>query len=150
MAGKYLHVNIHMTWSTKNRIRSLDPQWAGRLYAFLNSIAVAKKARLIEANSEPDHIHLYVSMPSTIAIAEMINAFKSNSSRWIHESFPNRRLFSWQEGYAAFSIGRSEEQAVIRYIRNQREHHRKYDFQQEFIDLLRRYGIEYDIRYVFD
>jgi putative transposase len=150
MAGKFLRVNVHMIWSTKKRQRLIDPQWAGRLYAFLGSIALAKKARLAEANGEPDHVHLYVSMPSTLTIAEMINAFKANSSRWIHQNFPNRRLFSWQEGYAAFSVGRSEEQAVMAYIRNQHEHHRKQDFQQELLELLRRYGIEFDIRYVFD
>ncbi len=150
MAGKYLNVKLHMIWSTKNRQRALDPQWAGRLYAFLASIAIAKKAKLIEVNSEPDHIHLYIAMPSTVTIAEMINALKANSSRWIHENFANRRFFSWQEGYAALSVGPSEEQAVLHYIRNQREHHRKRDFQQEFLEILRRHGIEYDPRYVFD
>ena len=89
-------------------------------------------------------------MPSTITIAEMINAFKANSSRWIHQNFPDCKLFSWQEGYAAFSVGRSEEQTVLKYIRNQHEHHRKQDFQEEFLELLRCYDIEFDIRYVFD
>ena len=150
MAGKYLRVNIHMIWSTKNRQRLIDTQWAGRLYAFMASIALARKARLIDVNGEPDHVHLYASMPSTITIAEMINAFKANSSRWIHQNFPNRRWFAWQEGYAAFSVGQSEEQAVMEYIRNQQAHHRKQDFQQELLDLLRCYGIDFDIRYVFD
>jgi hypothetical protein len=92
----------------------------------------------------------YVSMPSTISIAEIVNAFKSNSSRWIRQTFPNRRWFSWQEGYGAFSVSRSQEEAVIEYIRNQQEHHRRQDFQQELLELLRRHGIEYDPRYVFD
>ena len=150
MAGKFLCVNLHMIWSTKNRRRLIDPQWADRLYAFMGSIARAKNAKLIEVNSEPDHVHLYVSMPSTIKIADMINAFKANSTRWVHQNFSERRLFSWQEGYAAFSVGHSEERAVMEYIRNEQEHHRKQDFQQEFLDLLRRHGIDYDIRYVFD
>jgi putative transposase len=143
MAGKFLCVNLHMIWSTKNRRRIIDPQWAGRLYAFIGSIARAKNAKLLEANSEPDHVHLYISMPSTTAIADMINAFKANSTRWVHQNIPERRLFSRQEGYAAFSVGRSKERAVIEYIRNQQEHHRKQDFQQEFLGLLRRYGIDF-------
>ena len=150
MAGKFLCVNLHMIWSTKNRRRLIDPQWAGRLYAFMGSIARAKNAKLIEVNSEPDHVHLYVSMPSTIKIADMINAFKANSTRWVHQNFPERRLFSWQEGYAAFSVSRSEERAVIEYIRNQHAHHREQDFQQEFLELIRCHGIEFDMRYVFD
>jgi REP element-mobilizing transposase RayT len=150
MAGKYLCVNLHMVWSTKNRRRLIHPQWADRLHAYLGSIARARNGKLIEVNSEPDHVHLYVSMPSTISIADLINAFKSNSTRWIRQTFPNRRWFSWQEGYAAFSVSRSQEQAVIEYIRNQHEHHKGQDFQQELLELLRRHGIAYDPRYVFD
>ena len=150
MAGKFLSVDIHMIWSTKKRQRFIGRQWASRLHSYLGSIAVAKDARLIEANSEPDHIHLYVSMPSTIAIAELINAFKSNSTRWIRQTFPDRRFFAWQEGYGAFSVSRSQAAAVIEYIRNQHKHHCQCDFQQEFLELLRRHEIPFDTRYVFD
>jgi REP element-mobilizing transposase RayT len=150
MAGKFLCVNLHLTWSTKNRRGFIHPEWASRLHDYLGSIAIAKNIKLIEINSEPDHVHLYVSMPSTITIAEMINAFKSNSTRWIRQTFANRRWFSWQEGYGAFSVSRSQEKAVIEYIRNQHEHHRKRDFKEEYLELLRRHGIEFDLRYVFD
>ncbi len=150
MAGKYLCVNLHMIWSTKNRSRILDPQWADRLHGYLGSIARSKNAKLIEVNNEPDHIHLYVSMPSTISISEMINAFKSNSTRWIRQTFPNRKWFSWQEGYAAFSVSSSKEQTVIEYIQNQHINHHGTDFREELLDLLNRHKIEYDMRYVFD
>ena len=150
MAGKFLCVNIHMIWSTKNRQRFIHPQWAGRLHSYLGSIASTKNAKLIEANCEPDHIHLYVSMPSTIAIADLINVFKSNSTRWIRQTFPGRRFFAWQEGYAAFSVSSSQAAVVIEYIRNQHEHHCKCGFRQEFLELLRRHEIIFDMRYVFD
>jgi putative transposase len=101
-------------------------------------------------NSEPDHVHLLVSIPSTISIADLINAFKSNSTRWIRQTFSNRKWFSWQEGYAAFSVSRSQEQAVVEYIRNQHEHHLKSDFQQELLELLRYHEIVFDLKYVFD
>jgi putative transposase len=150
MSGKYLCVKIHMIWSTKQRKRLIHPQWSERLHAYFASIARAKKAKLIKVNSEPDHVHLYVSMPSTLSIADLINACKSNSTRWIRQTFPNRKWFSWQEGYGAFSVSRSREQVVIEYIGNQREHHKKRDFQQEFLEMLHRHGIEYDPQYVFD
>jgi putative transposase len=150
MAGKYLCVNLHVIWSTKNRRRILDPQWADRLHAYFGSIARAKNAKLIVVNNEPDHIHLYVSMPSTISIADLINAFKSNSTRWIRQTFPNRKWFSWQEGYAAFSVSRYQEQTVIEYIQNQQIHHKGRDFREELLELLNRHKIEYDMRYVFD
>ena len=150
MAGKYLSVNLHLIWSTKERKTLIDPQWRNRLHSYMGSVARFKNARLIEANSQPDHIHLYASMPSTISIAELVNAFKANSSRWIRQTFPNRRWFSWQEGYAAFSVSRSLENAVIEYIRNQDEHHRRTNFREELLELLERHRIEYDPRFVFD
>ena len=116
----------------------------------MGSVARAKNARLIEANSRPDHIHLYISIPSTISIADLINALKANSSRWIRQTFPNREGFSWQEGYAAFSVSKSQENALIEYIRNQDEHHSGRGFREELLELLRHHGIEYDLRYVFD
>ena len=150
MAGKYLCVNLHLIWSTKRRRGLIRPEWSGRLHAFLGSISQSRKAKLIEANSEPDHIHLYVSMPSTISIADLINAYKSNSSRWIHQNFSNCKLFSWQEGYAAFSVSRSQEKSVIEYIRNQKKHHMAWDFKKELLELLDRHGIEYDSEYLWD
>ncbi len=150
MAGKYLCVNLHMVWSTKGRKCLLDPQWRHRLYAFMGSVARFKNARLIEANSRPDHIHLYVSMPSTVTIAELVNALKANSTRWIRQTFPNCKWFGWQDGYAAFSVSSSIEKSVIEYIRNQDEHHKRHDFQEELLDLLGCHGIEFDLRYVFD
>jgi putative transposase len=150
MSGNYLCVNLHLVWSTKERRALIHPEWANRLYAYLGGIAQSMNAKLILANGEPDHVHLYISMPSTITIAELINTLKANSSRWIHQTFPNRRLFSWQAGYAAFSVSRSQEPAVIDYIRNQQMHHRKKSFQEEFLKLLNRHGIEYDPRYVFE
>ncbi len=139
-----------MVWSTKGRRSFIDAQWRQRLHAYMGAIARSKKAGLIEVNSEPDHVHMYISLPSAITIAELVNALKANSSHWIHQSFPNRRFFAWQEGYAAFSVSRSEEHAVVAYIRNQDEHHKRRDFRAELLDLLDRHGIEYDPRYIFD
>jgi REP element-mobilizing transposase RayT len=109
-----------------------------------------KKAKLISAGGMFDHIHLYASMPSTISIADFVNAVKSNSSRWIHESFARLRSFAWQEGYGAFSVSKSEELRVVRYIRNQETHHRKRTFKQELIALLEKHGIANDERYLWD
>jgi putative transposase len=150
MAGKLLCVYLHMIWSTKERRAFINPQWAGRLYSYMGSVAVAKKAVLVAINSEPDHIHLLSSLPSTLSIADMINAYKSNSSRWISDTFGKRNWCSWQEGYAAFSVSRSQKQTVIDYIRNQHEHHMKRDFKQELLELLRLHDVEYDSRYIFD
>ena len=84
------------------------------------------------------------------AIADFVSVVKSNSSRWIHESFPKRRAFAWQEGYGAFSVSKSAETNVIQYIRNQQHHHGKRSFKQEFLEFLDKYEIEYDERYLWD
>ena len=109
-----------------------------------------KKARLISAGGMFDHIHLCASMPSTITIADFVNGVKSNSSRWIHEYSSRLRQFAWQEGYGAFSVSKSEEKKVVRYILNQEEHHRKRTFREELIQLLDKHGISYDSRYIWD
>ena len=139
-----------MVWSTKNRRNLIDLEWRDRLHAYMGSIARSKNAGLIEINSQPDHIHSYIAFPSTLSIAELVNALKANSTRWIRQTFPHRRFFAWQEGYAAFSVSRSEENAVVSYIRNQDEHHKRQDFRAELLDLLESHAVEYDLRYVFD
>ena len=95
-----------------------------------------KNARLICAGGTFDHIHLYASLLSTISIADFVNAMKSNSSRWIHESFSTRKGFAWQEGYGAFSVSKSDGKKVIKYIRNQRQHHAKRSFKDEYLEFL--------------
>jgi putative transposase len=97
-----------------------------------------------------DHVHLFASLPSTISLADFVNAVKSNSSRWIHDSFSRLRRLAWQEGYGAFSVSKSEQQRVMRYIGNQEKHHRKRTFKEELITLLDKHEIEYDERYLWE
>jgi putative transposase len=150
MAGKYLSVLVHYTWSTAGRQPWLEPDMREDLYAFIGGIMRNKRAKLIAAGGMFDHIHLCASMPSTISIADFVNAVKSNSSRWIHESFARLQNFAWQEGYGAFSVSKSEEGKVVRYISNQEDHHRKRTFKKELIELLDKHGIVYDKRDIWD
>lgn len=150
MAGKYLSLLVHFTWSTALREPWLDTEIRDDLYAFIGGIMKNKNARLISAGGMFDHIHLCASLPSTITVADFVNVVKSNSSRWIHEYSPRLRQFAWQEGYGAFSVSKSEEKKVVRYILNQAEHHRKRTFKEELIQLLDMNGISYDSRHIWD
>ncbi len=150
MAGKYLSLLVHFVWSTARREPCISSIWEDRLYGFIGGIVNNKNGKLICGGGMEDHIHLLVSLPSTVDISEIVNAMKSNSSRWIHESFTDQKDFAWQKGYGAFSVSKSGEQGVIKYIRNQREHHRRNDFKQEFLILLQKHEIEYDERYLWD
>ena len=94
--------------------------------------------------------HISILVQSTVTIADFVSTMKSNSSRWVHENFANRRGFACQEGYGAFSVSKSEEQRVIDYITNQKEHHRKRSFEEEYLAFLGKYGVEYDRRYLWN
>jgi REP element-mobilizing transposase RayT len=105
--------------------------------------------RALAVGGTDDHLHALLSLPSTMAIAKAVQLIKGGSSKWIHDTFPSLRRFAWQEGYGAFSVSSSQVNKTIAYIDNQKEHHRKRSFQEEFIQLLVKHGIEYDPRYVF-
>lgn len=150
MAGKYLSLLVHFTWSTAGREPWIEAAMREDLYSFIGGIMKNQNSKLIAAGGMFDHIHLYTSMPSTISIADFVNVVKSNSSRWVHESSSRLRNFAWQEGYGAFSVSKSEEGKVVRYIKNQEDHHRKRSFKEELVGLLEKHGIEYDKRYIWN
>ncbi|SRR6266581_1551270 len=149
MAGKHISLLVHFIWSTAGREPWIDTEWRNDLYGYIGGIIKNKNARLICAGGVKDHIHLYASLPSTITIADFVSVVKSNSSRWIHESFSRRRAFAWQEDYGAFSVSKSEENKVIAYIENQERHHSKRTFKDELIEFLEKYDVEYDLRYLW-
>ena len=112
MAGRFVYNLIHFVWSTHDRREWISESWEDELYGYIGGIARNKKAKLLKAGGMPDHIHLLVSLPPTASISDMVNALKANSSRWVHDEIPRMKLFSWQEGYGAFSVSRSNEETV--------------------------------------
>jgi REP element-mobilizing transposase RayT len=106
--------------------------------------------KAIEIGGVPDHVHLLVSLPSTLSIAKALQLLKGGSSKWVHDTFPEHQQFVWQVKYGAFGVSVSLLDKVIQYIRTQAEHHRKMTFQEEFVALLKKHQIEYDERYLWD
>lgn len=106
--------------------------------------------KAVEIGGIEDHVHILLSVPPTAAISKAMQLIKGGSSKWIHENFPGHRLFSWQEKYGAFGVSRSNLDNVVKYIRNQEEHHKTVTFQEEFLALLKRHQMEYDERYLWD
>ena len=98
----------------------------------------------------PDHIHLLVSLGRESCVADTVRDVKANSSRWVHDNYPDRAAFAWQAGYGAFAVSFSGVAAVREYIQNQAEHHRQRSFQEEYREFLCRHEIEWDERYVWD
>jgi REP element-mobilizing transposase RayT len=103
----------------------------------------------ITINGMPDHVHMLVSMPLTISIAVLVREVKAKSSRFVHETWPERDRFAWQGGYGVFSVSQSAMGPVQKYIREQEEHHRKFSFEQEFRTLLKLHNVEFDQRYLW-
>jgi len=128
----------------------ITPELMIRLIPYIGGIARENKMKLIHGGGVDDHIHLLLSIAKTMAISKAMQLIKGGSSKWIHDTFPEHRLFEWQEGYGAFSISISEKTRTMRYIDNQAAHHRKIDFKTEFISFLDIHEIEYDLQYVFD
>ena len=106
--------------------------------------------KAIEIGGVADHVHILLSLPATITPAKALQLIKGGSSKWVHETFPEHRLFAWQVKYGSFGVSVSQLDRIIGYIRGQEEHHRKRSFQEEFVALLKKHRIEYDERYLWD
>jgi len=145
----YISAHFHCVFSTKERRRLITPELRDRLWPFLGGIARQNKMKAIEIGGVEEHVHILLSLPSTMAISKALQLMKGGSSKWIHENFPEHRLFAWQEEYGAFSVSVSQLDKTIEYIKGQEEHHRKMTFQEEFLALLKKHRIEYDERYLW-
>jgi REP element-mobilizing transposase RayT len=140
---------FHCVFSIKERRRLITPELRERLWPFLGGIARQNKMKVIEIGGVEDHIHILLSLPSTMAVAKALQLIKGGSSKWIHETFPEQRGFAWQEEYGAFSVSVSQLDKTVEYIKEQEAHHRKMTFQEEFLALLKKHRIEYDDRYLW-
>jgi putative transposase len=146
----YVSSYFHCVFSTKERQRLVTANLRERLWPFLGGIVRQNKMKAIEIGGVEDHVHILLSIPPTLTISKALQLIKGGSSKWIHETFPEHRLFSWQEKYGAFSVSVSQLDTIIDYIRNQEPHHRTMTFQEEFEALLKKHRIEYDERYLWD
>jgi REP element-mobilizing transposase RayT len=138
---------VHFVYGTKNREKLIPAEMEARLYSYIAGIARNENIPLFAAGGIEDHMHLLILLPSRLALASAINAFKANSSRFMREQGID---FVWQSGYAAFSVSPAQIGSVQRYIRNQREHHKKRSFEDELKTMCRKAGIEYDPKFLLE
>ncbi len=144
MSHTHASVLVHCVFSTKQRANLIrDPD---ALWRYLAALAQDNQITLFAAGGTSNHVHLLLAVPPVLPLAKAVQELKGSSSRWLHE---HGHSFAWQEGYGAFSVSQSQRQTVIDYIAKQGEHHRKWSFEQEFMTLLRKSGVEYDPRFVF-
>jgi len=145
MAHSYVCVYVHVVFSTKDRGPLIPEAKQRLLWKYLAGIAKNYGMKALAIGGMPDHVHLLLSLTSDISVSKTVNVLKSNSSKWMRVQ---SREFAWQEGYAAFSVSASGLSKVIDYINHQPEHHKKRDFAQEYLALLKKHGVEYDLAWV--
>lgn len=150
MAQSLSDIVIHTVFSTKDRRKCIFPEIEKDLHAYLGSLCKDMGCFPYIIGGVEDHVHILLGMSRNIGFSKLLQNLKSNSSRWMKEQDSNYHLFSWQKGFGAFSVDRSNFKKVFQYIKNQKEHHKTRGFKEEFLLLLQRSGIEYDERYLWN
>ena len=141
---------VHFVFSTKDRAPSITSEIQDDLHAYLGGIVREIGGKALIVNGTSNHVHILGRIPTTRSSAEIVRVLKANSSKWIHQRWPQHRIFSWQSGYGAFSVSESAAERVRCYIANQQEHHKKISFQDEFRAFLRKNNIEVDETYLWN
>ncbi len=149
MAHTFTNLLIHVVFSTRLREPTIGDAIRSDLQSYIGGILRELRSTPIAIGGTRDHVHLLTRLPADLALADCLRVLKTNSSRWVKEKWPERRSFAWQAGYGAFSVSASNRANVIRYIQEQEQHHRKISFQDEFLALLRKHGVEFDEHYIW-
>jgi REP element-mobilizing transposase RayT len=150
MPQSLANVLIHIVFNTKNRQPWIDVGVDQELDKYIAGICRNHDCPSHAIGASDDHIHIACSLSRTLSISKLVEEIKTNSSKWMKTNGREYAAFAWQNGYGAFSIGQSQMEDLRTYIRNQREHHRRASFQDEFRALLVKYEVEFDERYVWD
>ncbi len=149
MPNTYTQLYVHYVFAVQNRPSLINKNWQTELYKYMNGIIEQQGNKTFVMNGMPDHVHVLVSMQPTQAPSDFMFHIKRSSSLWINSNKLVSGKFSWQEGFGAFSCGKSQTPDIANYIENQQQHHHKNTFYEEYLELLKEFEIEYDERYVF-
>jgi len=149
MANTYHSLHVHCVFSTKDRESWIKGDVEQRLWSYIGGII--RKNHMISrcVGGAPDHIHVLISLPASLAVSKAVQLIKGGSCKWIHDTLSAMTSFRWQNGYGAFSVSTSHVPEVMAYIANQREHHRTRTFQEEYLSFLRRHQIAFDEKYLW-
>jgi REP element-mobilizing transposase RayT len=149
MPGTYTQLHIQLVFAVRYREALIDNAWKENLHGYIGALLQSRRHKSLKINSMPDHIHILLGLRPYDSISSLTKIIKSESTKWINQEGFTKKKFNWQEGYGAFSYGKSQVPDVVRYIENQETHHRKQTFLQEYQDFLDKFEVEYDERYLF-
>jgi REP element-mobilizing transposase RayT len=149
MANTYTQIYIHVVFAVEGRQSLIHPKHNDELQKYITGIVSAQRHKLIAINNLPDHLHLLVGLRPEASLSDLMRDVKAGSSKFINEKRWVNGRFSWQEGFGGFSYSRSQLGAVIGYIESQQKHHATKSFREEYVELLERFNVDYDPRYLF-
>jgi REP element-mobilizing transposase RayT len=147
MSSNHLSLHYHIVFGTRNHEATIQPEWRGALHAYLGGIIRTANGFPESISGVADHVHLLIGLRATHCLADVLRELKSISSGWVRDEI-GMRHFARQAGYGAFTARASQRETVRRYIEQQPEHHRTRTFREEYLELLRRSGVEFDERYL--
>jgi REP element-mobilizing transposase RayT len=145
----YSQIYIHVVFAVKGRESLINYSWEEELYKYISGIVKNKEQKMLAINGMPDHIHFLIGMKPSCCLSDLIREIKKSSNDFIREKKFCKHKFQWQEGYGAFSYSNSSINNVIEYIQNQKDHHKKKTFRDEYIDFLTKFEIQFKNEYLF-
>lgn len=149
MANTFTSLHFHIVFSTKNRDRWIRPEMEEDLWRYLGGICRRHQITAVQIGGVDDHVHLLLGVPPTLALSDVVKRLKGESSKWMSTEVKGMKGFAWQDGYGAFTVGKSQIADTVRYIQTQREHHAKVSFEDEYRRFLHIHEIQADERYIF-
>ena len=150
MSNTYTQIYIHIVFAVKGRQNLIPKAHKTELHGYIMGIIKKKKQTVIQINSMPDHIHILVGITPDTTVSNLVRDIKANSSKFINQKRWVMGRFEWQVGFGAFSYSRSHLDALVKYIKNQEKHHMGKTFREEYLEILERFKVNYDERYIFD
>ena len=146
----YTQIYIQIVFAVQGRESLIQTDWEERLYKYITGIVQKREQKMLAINGMPDHIHFFIGMKPSCVLSGLIREIKKSSNEFINDNKFTKLKFKWQEGYGVFSYSHSQLDDVIAYIMNQKEHHKKKKFKEEYIDFLKKFNIQYDEKYLFE
>ena len=148
--GVFTQLYTHLVFSPKYRERLLKKEIRSEVFSYISGIITNRKHKSIIINGMSDHIHIFIGLNPDDKISDLVATIKRDSSKFINGKGWFRGNYHWQDGYGAFSYGKSQLERIFSYIKDQENHHKKRTFREEYIELLKRFEIEYDAKYLFE
>lgn len=149
MAGTFSQIYIQIVFAVEHRDSLISSEWEDELYKYITGIVQNKGQKMLAINGMPDHIHIFIGMKPSCCLSDLVREIKKSSNEFIKEKKFSKFKFNWQEGYGAFSYSHSAIDNVVKYVMNQKEHHKKQSFKEEYLDFLNKFQIEYKDEYLF-